>query len=103
MLFMPVSTLIEIGGMDMYDSAMDEILAAQRETEEEWKRRSRTDTLLMDGIRNRQTWEQFQTETSCPGHLRDRYYALQQNSGILPISDAQKRKDALFLKGFLEG
>lgn len=89
--------------MNMYDNTMDGILAAQREAEREWERQAKTDSLLMDGIRNRQTWEQFSSATNCPGHLRDRYYALQQNSGILPISDAEKREKELFLKGFLEG
>lgn len=87
----------------MYEgNTLDGILAAQREAEKEWERQAKTDNLLMEGIRNRLTWEQYSSASGCPGHLKDRYFALQRNSGILPTSEAEKRERELFLKGFMD-
>ena len=67
----------------------------QAKATQDWRLQAELDGLLMKGINSRRTWSQFQADTGCPDHLKERYQSLQVRSGIVPNGEI----DA-FLAGF---
>jgi hypothetical protein len=70
-----------------------------RQIEDDWTHLMKIDSALQAGIRNGQTFREFQSATGAPGTLERRYRELQRRSGIAPHTT----KPDPFVAGFKSG
>ena len=68
---------------------------------EVWKNDLQIASMLDEGIKAGETFNEYQARTGCPAFLQERYLTLQRASGIAPHS--VKPKEDSFLEGFKRG